>query len=452
MTLEELENIDDPDPSKLLEREKLELEIKQLKQSYFRKSIAPILLQAGIGLTIALISIYLAYKSNLFDVKEKNIDAKTKYNETLLKTIELTQKRELLDKQVKEFEIQKGRLLEDSTLISSRLDSMAIGITNMVTEKKYLQTNIQSLTKNKVELINELEFSVINKNLQDLKLFPSPFYKFIEDLVLLLKSDNLSRQRAFDSLLYYTKDSKLKYISNYVLYMGTANRKFKDNLLTEIPAILKMLYKKNTCLNKDVLDILSDYTWNTEDKYEITKTLLYNYNNQLSTCGKTDILQIISEFGYDDKFFFSKNNYNLFWDYLKYNRDIFTSEDSLFSADEKRSALVNISIFCPQLYFSLLVKSLGEKKGINIGGASGEVALVKSFLEINNMPDRLYNFIWDFGKQNNLMSDERNNPHLYYLEYYNDRKLKIDTWLFGNFEKYRNDSLAYFTIVKNKTF
>ena len=114
------QNIDPLDRFKLdkayLENKKIELEINQLKQSYFKKSILPILIQVLITSIIAIGSIYFAYKNILTDAKEKNIsaieksiDVKSKSNQTILETIELTQKRNALNDEVRNFEITKSR-------------------------------------------------------------------------------------------------------------------------------------------------------------------------------------------------------------------------------------------------------------------------------------------------------------------------------------------------------
>lgn len=461
MSTEEIPNIEPTDPSKILEKEKLELEIKELRTSYFKKTIAPILVQAGVGLTIALISIYLVYKNNLFDVREKNIDAKTKYNETLLKTIELTQKRELLDGQVREFEAQRKKMLEDSMIISSRLDSMSEGYNNMtinyngmLIEKSSLQRNIEDLAKNKITLTNELSFAVTNKNLQDLKLFPSPYYKFTNDLILLLKSNNPFRQRVIDSLLLYTTDdNKYRCISLYVLYKGTSNTVYKKTLFSEIERILKpsKTFENGRCLNLDFRDILSDSSWNFEEKNELAKIFMRSYNKVGSICIKIDLLYIIRVFGADN-FPFSTQNYNLYWDYLKLNRDIAFSTDTVYSGEDKRVVLSNIIVYSPQLFFAILIKHLGKEESLMLGGNSTSTGIVKALLDVDYLPAYKYNYFYDFEEKNKINSLNKNEEKKYNSDLMDKYKSELENWLEGNFELFRNNPGEYNKRVNNKTF
>lgn len=231
-----------------LENKKIELEIEQLGQSYFKKSILPTLIHVLITSIIAITSIYFAYHNILTDVKERNIDAKIKSNETLLKTIELTQKRNELNNEIIVFETTRKRLLRDSLSLAHRLDSMGQEILVMQHEKSNLNRNISSLSSHKAQLVNELGFATINYNLQEIKKFPGPDYTITYDLINLLHSKNPYRQRITDSLLQFAKDSNIKYISLFILYRGTANLFYKDELFQAIPGILNQLNEKNTCL------------------------------------------------------------------------------------------------------------------------------------------------------------------------------------------------------------
>jgi len=104
-----------------LEIEKLEREIKYTKWRYFPKIILPILIPSLITAIVTGITIYFLYANLLVDVKEKSIDTKIKYNETILQTIELTHKRDDLNKQVADFETRKSNLRDSLSFLNDKL-------------------------------------------------------------------------------------------------------------------------------------------------------------------------------------------------------------------------------------------------------------------------------------------------------------------------------------------
>ncbi|MFN8246586.1 MAG: hypothetical protein U0T56_09425 [Ferruginibacter sp.] len=441
-----------------LENKKIELEINQLNQSYFKKSILPTLIQVAITSIIALTSVYFAYKNILTDAKEKNIatieksiDVKLKSNQTLLETIELTRKRNLLDKEVSNFEITKGRLLNDSVLISNRLDSMSQGIIELQNERVSLQRNIVNLSNTKRELVNELGFATINHNLQELRKYPGPNYTITQDLINVLSSDNPFKQRTFDSLLLYTKDENIKYISLFILYNGTLQSKYRNNLFAEIPLVLNQLTKDKMCLSGDFKNILVHNSWTVQDKAELVRILLGHYKNEMTMCGRLNILDVISKFGFDPNFSFSRTNYSLYWDYLKINRDIFTSSDTTLYEDDRYSVLTNIIMYCPQLYYALLVKYLGYTDQKDFVTLSANYAILKSLTSLSYFPIHKQDYIAEFGKQNELASKTADIKQ-YYTRYYNEKREKIDRWIYGNFELFRTDTSILFSCFENKTF
>lgn len=434
-----------------LENRKIDLEIKQLGQTYFKKSILPILLQVLITSIVAIASFYFAYNNILTDAKERNIDAKIKNNETLLKTIELTQKRNELNDEVKVFEITKNRLLLDSVLISSKLDSMT---SELMTKRNLivnLQTNIANLNTNKNDLIKELSFAKINHNLQELKKYPGPNYVLTKDLIDVIQNQNPFRQRVIDSLMLFTGDSNIKYISLFILYKGTSNQMYRNELFSQIPNVLMQLTKENTCLSVEFKNLLIDNTWTVQDKTELVKILLTQYKNEMSYCGKINILDIINRFGFDQSFSFPRTNYKLYWDYLKINRDLFTSSDTLFGKEDRYSILQNIIMYSPQLYYSLLVKYLGQLDQKDFITISANHGILKSILSISYFPKDMQNYISDFGEQN-LCLPITNDLKQYYSEYYQTNKPKIDRWLYGDFEAFRNDTTTAFKCFSDKTF
>jgi hypothetical protein len=459
---DQIQNIDPLESFKLdkayLENKKIELEIEQLKQSYFKKSILPILVQVLITSIIAITSVYFAYKNILTDAKEKNIaateksiDVKLKSNQTLLETIELTQKRNKLNDEVIEFETTKRRLLNDSLLISNRLDSMTQGLFALQNEKTLLKTNIASLSSNKTQLVKELGFATINHNLQELKKYPGPNYVLTKDLIDVIQSKNPFRQRLIDSLLLFTKDANVKYVSLFILYKGTSNLIYRNELFSKIPNVLNQLIKENTCLSVEFKNLLVDNTWTVQDKTELINILLTQYKREMSYCGKLNILDVINKYGFDQSFSFSRTNYKLYWDYLKINRDLFTSSDTLFQEEDRYSILTNIIMYSPQLYYSLLIKYFGQLDQKDFITVSANWALLKSFTSMYYFPIHKQNYISDFGKQNEL-SSKTNDTKQFYSQYYKTNKAKIDRWLYSDFETFRNDTAAAFKCFNDKTF
>jgi hypothetical protein len=104
-----------------LEIKKLEKELAPKTSGYFYKTILPVLIPAAITAIVTAITIYFLYSNLLIDVKEKSIDTKTKYDETVLKTIEVTQKRDALNKEVADFETRKTLLTDSLTILNRRL-------------------------------------------------------------------------------------------------------------------------------------------------------------------------------------------------------------------------------------------------------------------------------------------------------------------------------------------
>jgi hypothetical protein len=328
---------------------------------------------------------------------------------------------------------------------------MTQGIFAMQNEKKLLQKNITGLTSNKRQLLNELGFATINHNLQELKKFPGPNYVLTQDLIHILHSDNPYKQRTTDSLLLYSKDINIKYISLFILYKGTSNIIYRNKLFSEIPSVLNQLLKDSTCLSIEFINLLVDNTWTSQDKTELINILLKQYKKEMSYCGKLNILDVINRYGFDPSFSFSRTNYSLYWDYLKINRDLFTSSDTLFDEENRYSILTNIIMYCPQLYYSLLVKYFGQVDQKDFITLSANYAILKSLTSMYYFPIHKQDYISDFGKQNGLVS-KTNDTKQFYPQYYNINKAKIDRWLYGDFETFRNDTTNAFKCFTNKTF
>lgn len=443
------------DEKKVLEKLKLQLEIKHLNQSYFKRLIAPILIQAGIGLAIAVTSIYLAFKSNIFDVREKNIDAKTKYNEIVLKTIEVSQTKEQLAKEkdsiyeeISSIEIQKSKLLKDSILLSDKLDSLIEETLVLSSEKKSLSLNILNLTKTKSTLEIELGFSPINKDLQNLKNLPGPTHRSVLDIIHVLHSHNSYQKRAMDSLISYSSDEDLNYISFYILYKGTKAPFYRDQLFNKlISALIKP--RKDTCFNYNLTEYIVDPSWTSIEKGLLSEMMLKQYNNVISNCVKEDILYMISLYATDSSFSLLNSNYSLFWDYLKYNRDLFTSTDTLV---DKYSAIMNIAVYCPQLYFALFLKYFANQESTSSETMSCIFALIKSTTSFNELPYLKWNQLYKFGIKYNIFIENVSPNEQHYKEIYSKLKPKLDKWLLGYFDTFRHNKELYIKCMREEEF
>lgn len=305
-----------------------------------------------------------------------------------------------------------------------------------ITEAKITSFN---LTSEKKDLLKELEFAPNVKALQEIRKYPGPNYFFTEELIENIKSSS-HRKRIIDSLNTIGEDVHLSAICSYILYKATKEEVYKQNFVSNVTFMTNNI-EENEFIGPDHRALLSSPIWDNKTHAVIAKTL-FKSKDKHGNPFKESVLITISMMAFVDSFSLHDNDYNLYWDYLKVNRDIFMSPDSIFN---KTQLLTNIASFSPQLYMALYYKYLPEAKS---GYADLQVyALLQSATQ-NYLPFKKNIELSEFN--NNLTSNNHEAviPSTYYIQ----NKKIIDVWLYGDFEKFKSNKEEFKRAIENKTF
>lgn len=421
-----------------LELEKLQIEIHHLKQPYIKRVLGPILIQAWITLIVGVLSVYAIYRTTINDVREKNIDAKTKYYETMLKRGELLMQEAELKEELGEIEAGKQKLVEDSLAIAMRIGRMRDSLSlyqDKITSVSLAVSRLQSGLK------KEVSFAPVNLSLSGITKDRSPYSPHTRNLIAILRNSGTDAARLTDSLTVCCSRPGINFISLYILYHGTLKPEYKHRLLSELKEILPGSH----CLSPDMEGILTGRDWTTRERYELADVLLDSYDERMPACTKSDILYIISTYGADPEFYFSSVRYSRFWDYLKYNRDLFMSDDTLVS---KTGLARNICVFSPQLFSALAVYYLSGQGGT--GAELSKRGITETAASLFLLPAKKIEQLNVFLSHNNIFPESASEDH--YRAYYRQHRAAVDRWLTGNFDSFRNGKNLFQECVNNKTF
>ncbi|MCX6350582.1 MAG: hypothetical protein NTX03_01840 [Bacteroidetes bacterium] len=428
-----------------LEKKKLEIEIKQLEGWNFKKTIVPVLLPPVIGVLAAIASIIIVWKTNIFDVREKGIESKIKYDESvvaqnkvILETYKLTQ--EGIRLQNEKLKQQKG------------IDTLLYNISTLHNEKNLLLSNVHILNNTKLKLEDGLEFSKYAINLRDARSSSSPIYTFVYNLIDAIKTNNRFKNRIIDSLQNNLKYDSVKDLSLYILYKGTNQAKYRDELFSRIPLIIsRPKYDKLIeYLPTPYMQLYATTDWANPDKKQIINILLEHLNRlalnnkKSQNFFKMQLLNIIANYGYDTSFSFSSTDYNVYWTFLKFNRDLIYTNDSSF---DKVSLARNLAFFFPELFYAMTLKSRIEKYENN------NLLIANCFsnimLNTNSIPYGRWVYMDHFYRRSGFSSLVST---LDYNSYYLYHKKEIDSYLSGDFERFRNNKDEFIRCMKEYTF
>lgn len=406
-----------------VEKERAISDKRQQDKPYFKQqAFYNTLLAVSIPLLTIIVGYFLAGGKQYFDTQQNLLE-------------------------IKRYNLQK-KFVEDSlrevVLINSFKDTARISYGNMLSaqeenrnllgESSRLRGSISGLLTEKSSLKRSLEFAKIEKDLIDFKESVSrPDDLVIYNLINHISSRTDFGRQVFDSLLEYRQITYLANIANYILYEATSNYQYKEDILNNIIPDAE----NNDSLSDQSMAILTKDIWTIEDKKYATAKIFLSYASLSSNHAKLDVLSLIKDFNCDPSFNLDEINYDLLWTYLRFNRDLLESKDtSLY----KIRVLDNIASFSPQLYFASLVRFNYQH--------SRDTALIEySMITIGDfLCERSYKQLETFHSKNfSLLQKMFSNDSIAQNE-------NLNSWLEGNFPKFRHNKQAYKDCLERISF
>jgi hypothetical protein len=419
-----------------LEREKLEIEVAQLKNTKNKKNTLLIVSQAIIPIVALLVAFFSTYLSVYKDSSENKLEGMSARNEailqenqTILELIDLERRKDTLGLQIQGFEDEKNRLITQN-------DSTELLIDRKNQETILLNGKIVDLKTKRIQMQSDLDFASLNIHLQYYRKQLQPTSRAFENVLDQINQYPQFKYRVRDSLISFLRnpDNCLDQKGSYCLMGSIITREsFFDSLfisdLTEyIPGRL--------CISKGYELILSSEYWTNDQKKEICKALKPEFMSKRSS-QKFLISKIILQILRSSSFKLDDVDEDLYWSYMEYNRKmVFEANDTY----DIRVALYNLLEVSPPVLISALCNPKFESR------CEKHNILKKDRKHLLNQ----YNAMERSQTFKDFDSDETEVRN-YLSRKYMKHKDEMDYWVTVDFERFRNNKGAYLKVVEQGT-
>lgn len=461
-----------------LEREKLELEVAQLKDSKKRKNNWPLVTQAIIPLVALLVAFFSTYLSVYKDSSENKLEGMSARNEailqenqTILELIDLERRKDTLGKEIQGFEDEKEQIFTQTYRLVKRSDSAQIVIHQQNKEKARLAGNIAGLRDTKTRLELELNFSEINRHLQFFKKNLKPDMEAFENILVETKKIPNLTPRVLDSLKhfsnrnFYPEDNEIPcYALIYLLsdyyddydqyndydiyddYDGYSDY-FGEEFRYKFFERFRYLLDHDRTIEEPLLSLILSNHWPKDDKGVILNLIRLRLDGSLEREKYADLIHMMN---LDPDFVFYESHFEFYWEYLLYNRKIIL--DSISTKDDKKKSFSNIALCCPPMALSIMCTydqmSSEEPYSLSSKYFGHGHGIMESFSrELAKHKDtRLDYTLWpvDFKYfTNEYMDYNVEYLDMFLEEEYVKHKEQMDYWVYGDLIKFRNDEAAF---------
>lgn len=423
----------------VLEDQKLELEIKELRGSNSKEII-----RHFITVLVAALTVYLVYMNSVWDSKEAKAEGDVSLAESIYKRTEAERVLNEIILETYERSKYNDQLDEEIGTMKLILKTLNDSISNILEQKKILEEEISMAPS----------LNYINK----FKQFPS-FSDEYEALVRELTFNVGIKEKLIDTLMKLAITNDIYQLPIYsILYLGTHDNQYKSLVLQEIkeevndPVAYSGVHGNmfHTEFNNQVgsassftIDVLA---WPLEVRYEIADILIDGYKSYMPSYIKYSILNLIGRYYDDDEFDLSNYNHANYLKYLVHYRTLFFETNQL----DKYAILLDISKCSPHLFWAILVENSRRKET--------DYAYMKS-------PNaEIYRYILDGRIKNEEFSEFRHNNSIditslngfYHVveaeNIYIRNKESIDSWLYGDLERIRHDKVEFDNYLRLNKF
>jgi hypothetical protein len=244
---------------------------------------------------------------------------------------------EILDDNKRLREIYSGNFIQNKNLRAESFD-----LKNKIEKNKIIQDSLQAIN----------DFGVFSYNLWQVRTNNiNTLLNAVHTLIDGIKYNDRFRNQIIDSLNIYTKlpVDKVFGTSNFILYFGTGDTKYKDNIMYEIRYNFKRSLKSMHYNN-----LFSTNRWSILEKKKIIKTIVSALDEKIEDETRALILETVAIIdNADENLKLYNADFNSFLSYIKYAKQISLKSDNYY-----RRVMTCLSVICPQIFLSKKFSSL----------------------------------------------------------------------------------------------